>query len=107
MVAGAAGPEPLPEDRHLGVRPAELHTHQERQQAADEEEDNRRDQELDADDLVIFGEDVLAEEAQLVVPVRMTVAHLRSSLSPMLSAVEGCLRFARNANNAITAPLSV
>ena len=48
------------------MRPAELDAHQQGQRAADEQEDQAGEQELDADDLVIFGEDVLAEEAQFV-----------------------------------------
>ena len=51
------------------MRPAELDAHQQGQGAADEQEDQAGEQELDADDLVIFGEDVLAQEAQLRVGV--------------------------------------
>ena len=51
------------------VGPAELEAHQQSERAADEQEDQAGEQELNADDLVIFGEDVLAQEAQLGVSV--------------------------------------
>src|SRR5262249_57977864 len=57
--------EPSPDDRDGARRPADLQAHQQRQRAADEQEDQAGEQKLDADDLVIFGEDVFAEEAQL------------------------------------------
>ena len=38
--------------------------------AAEQQEDERGEQELDADDLVIFGEDVFAQETQLGMGVR-------------------------------------
>ena len=68
------------------MRPAELDADQQGQQAAEQEEDQRREQELDADDLVIGREDVFAEEAQLRMLVglgfvRKTDAHLGSSFN--------------------------
>ena len=67
------------------MRPAELKADQQRQRAADEQEDQAGEQELDADDLVIFGEDVFAQEAQFVAVrpgfMRMANAHARSSLT--------------------------
>ena len=56
------------------LRPAELEADQQGQGAADEQEDHAGEQELDADDLVIFGEDVLAQEAQLRVAVGVGAA---------------------------------
>ncbi len=47
------------------MRVADLQAHEQGEGAADEEEDDAGKQELNADDLVIFGEDVFAEEAQL------------------------------------------
>src|SRR5262249_13216548 len=49
-----------------GVWPTELQTHAQRQDAADAQEDQRRKQELNPDDLVIFGKDVLAQKARLM-----------------------------------------
>src|SRR5262249_42543207 len=63
--------EPSADDRDGAVGPAHLQAHQQRQSAADEQEDDGREDELDADDLVIFGKDVFPEEAQLRVGVRM------------------------------------
>ena len=81
----SAGPPGLAQDGNLGVRPAELRADQHGQEPADEQEDQRREQELDADDLVIGGEDVLADKAQLRMCVGLGFmgkadAHARSSL---------------------------
>src|SRR5262249_42306670 len=80
--------EPAPDVRDGAGRPAELHAHAQRQNPADEQEDDAGDQELNPNDLVIFGEDVLAQEPQLGVGVRgrgMTDTHERTSQA--LSAV--------------------
>src|SRR5205814_617348 len=64
---------------------ADLQPHQQGQRPADQEEDQAGEQKLDADDLVIFGENVFAEEAQLRMGVRLAAvgmadAHAQSSL---------------------------
>src|SRR5262249_40604295 len=64
-----------------------LRADQQRQQTADEQEDQRREQELDADDLVVGREDVFADETHFGVfvvgfdAVGVAGAHARSSLA--------------------------
>ena len=56
----------LAEDRHARPRPGQLPAHAQRQQAADDKPDQRGEQELDADDLVIVREDVRGQKAAVV-----------------------------------------
>ena len=56
------GPEQPAQDRHRLPGPGQLPADGHRQQAAEHEEDQAREQELDADDLVIGREDVLGQE---------------------------------------------
>ena len=67
-VSGAIWPpfgreQQLAEDRHVRPRIGQLPAHAERQQAADEKPDQRAEQELNPDDLVISREDVRRQEA--------------------------------------------
>src|SRR5439155_26146554 len=70
--------EPFADDGDAGPRPTDLEAHHQRQCAANEEKDHPREKELDADDLVGSGEDVLPQETQFRVGMRpglMTYAH--------------------------------
>jgi hypothetical protein len=60
-------------DRHVLARPAQLPADEHRERSADHEKQQPQEQKLDADDLVIAGEDVLLHEAQLDVPVTVGV----------------------------------
>ena len=55
------------EQRQRGARVGELPAHEHHQRKAEEEEQQAGDGVLDADDLVVGGEDVLAPEAELLV----------------------------------------
>jgi hypothetical protein len=63
-----------PGQRHAGKGELPAHEHHERE--AEEHEDEPGDQVLDADDLVVRGEDVAADEAELVMLVRMVVVRI-------------------------------
>jgi hypothetical protein len=65
----ARGGEHPRESRHRAPRPRELVADGHRHHSAEHEEHEAREEELQADHLVVDREDVLAEEAQLVVVV--------------------------------------
>ena len=88
------------DDRHVGPRPGQLPANAQREQAADEEPQQRREQELQADDLVIEREDV---GAQMKLPmrharaVRVVMAHAtgdgrthRNSRTVQYAVLIGC-----------------
>ncbi len=57
--------KPVTDDGQLGVRPAQLCPHQHGQGPADDQEDQRGKQELNADDLVIGRKNIFADKAHL------------------------------------------
>ena len=62
-----ASPKSAPMQRQRRARVGELPAHQHHQREAEEQEQQAGDGVLDADDLVVDGEDVLAPEAELLV----------------------------------------
>ncbi len=96
------GPEGLGEDRHRLPRPGQLPADGHRQQSAQHEEDQAREQELNPNDLVIMREDILEDEVgrrgmdvivTVIVPMVMAMfAGLRVRRRQSCRAVARCFR---------------
>ena len=71
--SGQEQPEQLPDDRHIFPWEGQLPAHCQRQGTTNHQHDQRGDQKLDSDDLVIQREHVLLDKCLLMMPMRMII----------------------------------
>ena len=100
-------PEPHADQRNRPARIGQLPPHQHHQREAEEQEEQRGDRVLDADDLVIEREHVLAPEPELVVvmpvAVRVSVRVLAARMNAGFVHKRGRL-YAKGTSGASCAP---